>query len=285
MTRTDIPRSEVLSVEFDGHVATVWLDRPQQRNAFAPDFWEDLPNIMEALGDDVETRVIVIAAKGQSFTVGIDLKAFGPTFMNGGVDPELDPQPTSEVAKRRALYQGVKKLQKTFTAIAACPKPVIASVHGHCIGAGIDLITACDIRYASADAIFSVRETKIAMVADVGTVQRLPNIIDPGRVAEVVYTGKDFDATEAEKMGLVSRVFEDGDATYQAARELAGEIAANSPLAVQGAKAVLVAGEGRSVEENLDYIALWNAAFIQSNDFVEATMAFLQKRPPEFSGD
>ncbi len=285
MTRTDVPRSEVLSVELDGHIATVWLDRPQQRNAFAPDFWEDLPNIMEALGDDVETRVIVIAAKGQSFTVGIDLKAFGPTFMNGGVDPELDPQPTSEVAKRRALYQGVKKLQETFTAIAACPKPVIAAVHGHCIGAGIDLITACDIRYTSADAIFSVRETKIAMVADVGTIQRLPNIIDPGRVAEVVYTGKDFDATEAEKMGLVSRVFEDGDATYEAALELAGEIAANSPLAVQGAKAVLVAGEGRSVEENLDYIALWNAAFIQSNDFVEATMAFLQKRPPEFSGD
>jgi len=285
MTRSEMPESNILSVVFDGHIATVWLDRPEQRNAFAQEFWADLPEIMEALGDDTETRAVIIAAKGESFTVGIDLKAFGPMFMNGGVDPDLDPQPTSEVAKRRALYQGIKRLQRTFTAVAECPKPVIAAIHGHCIGAGIDLITACDIRYTSTDATFSVRETKIAMVADVGTVQRLPSIIDPGRVAEVVYTGRDFDATEAEKMGLVSRVFEGGDATYKAAFELASEIAANSPLAVQGAKAVLSAGEGRSVEENLDYIALWNAAFLQSNDFVEATMAFLQKRPPEFTGD
>jgi enoyl-CoA hydratase len=162
---------------------------------------------------------------------------------------------------------------------------VIAAVHGHCIGAGIDLITACDIRYSSADAIFSVRETKIAMVADVGTIQRLPQIIDPGRVAEVVYTGKDFAADEARDMGLVSRVFADADATYDAALDIAGDIAANSPLAVQGAKAVLSAGEGRSVEENLDYIALWNTAFLHSNDFVEATMAFLEKRPPDFTGE
>ena len=180
---------------------------------------------------------------------------------------------------------GIKKLQRTFSAIADCPKPVIAAIHGHCIGAGIDLITACDIRYASADATFSVRETKIAMVADVGTIQRLPAIVDPGAVAEIVFTGRDFDAQEAKDMRLVSRVFSDAESTYTAALALAGEIAANSPLAVQGAKAVLSAGEGRSAEENLDYVALWNAAFIQSNDFVEATMAFLQKRPPEFTGE
>ncbi len=285
MSRSTPPPSDVLTVEFDGHIATVWLDRPQMRNAFAQNFWADLPAIMETLGDDDETRVIIVAAKGPSFTVGIDLKAFGPMFMNGGVDPNMEPQPTSEVAKRRALYQGIKRLQRTFSSIADCPKPVIASVHGHCIGAGIDLITACDIRYSSADAVFSVRETKIAMVADVGTLQRLPSIIDPGRVAEIVYTGRDFGASEAQEMGLISRLCPDGESTYEAALELAREIAANSPLAVQGAKAVLAAGHGCSVEENLDYIALWNAAFIQSNDFVEATAAFLQKRPPEFTGD
>lgn len=285
MTRTEIPQSDVLEVEFDGHIATVWLDRPDKRNAFAQDFWADLPLVMDALGEDSGTRAIVIAARGESFTVGIDLKAFGPVFMNGGVDPDLDPQPSSDVAKRLALYQGVKKLQRTFTSVANCPKPVIAAVHGHCLGAGIDLITACDIRYTSTDATFSVRETKIAMVADVGTLQRLPSIVDPGRVAEIVYTGKDFGAEEAKEMGLVSRVFPDSGATYDAALALATEIAENSPLAVQGAKAVLTAGEGRSVDENLDYIALWNAAFIQSNDFVEATMAFLQKRSPEFTGE
>lgn len=285
MTRANIPQSDVLSVEFDGHVATVWLDRPEKRNAFARGFWTDLPDLMGALGQDDETRVIIIAARGESFTVGIDLKAFGPVFMNGGVDPNLSPMPRSDVGKRRAMYEGLKKMQRTFSSIADCPKPVIAAIHGHCIGAGIDLITACDIRYSSADATFSVRETRVAMVADVGTIQRLPRIIDPGRVAEVVYTGKDFGADEAKDMGLISRVFADAGATYRASLDVAGDIASNSPLAVQGAKAVLSAGEGRSVEENLDYIALWNAAFLHSNDFVEATMAFLEKRPPRFTGE
>ena len=283
--RSELPPSDVISVEVEGHVATVWLDRPEARNAFAPEFWEDFPKIIEALGDDPEVRAIIIAAKGPSFTAGIDLKAFGPAFMSGGADPSAPDQPTSEVAKRMALYRSIKTLQHTFTALAACPKPVIAAVHSHCIGAGVDLITACDIRYASEDAVFSVRETKIAMVADVGTLQRLPSIVDPGSLAEMVYTGRDYTANEAHTMGLVGRVYPDADAVHKAATELAHEIAANSPLAVQGAKAVLRAGEGRSVTENLDYIALWNSSFLASNDFIEATMAFLQKRPPEFTGE
>ncbi|MCL1597759.1 MAG: crotonase/enoyl-CoA hydratase family protein [Actinomycetia bacterium] len=285
MTRSSIPTSNVLTVEFDGHVATIWLDRPEKRNAFAPEFWNDLPGVMEALGDDDETRAIVIAAKGQSFTVGIDLKAFGPVFMSGGVDPDDPNPPTSDVGRRRALYQSVKRLQQTFTAIAECPKPVIAAIHGHCIGAGIDLITACDIRIATTDAIFSVRETKIAMVADVGTLQRLPRIINPGHVADVVFTGRDFTAQEATTMGLVTRVLSDVDALHKSAATIAAEIASNSPLAVQGAKAVLAAEAEMSIDEALDHIALWNAAFIQSNDFVEAVMAFMAKRPPEFTGE
>lgn len=285
MSRDSLPTSPVLSVEFDGHVATVWLDRPEARNAFAPEFWSDFPLIIDALGDDPETRAIVIAAKGPSFTAGIDLKAFGPAFMSGGADPGAGDQPTSEVAKRRRLYESIKRMQQTFTSVAECPKPVIAAVHSHCIGAGVDLITACDIRYASEDAVFSVRETRIAMVADVGTLQRLPNIVDPGSVAEMVYTGRDYSAAEAHAIGLVGRVYPDADAVYAAAVAVGHEIAANSPLAVQGAKAVLRAGEGRSVAENLDYIALWNTSFLASNDFIEATMAFLQKRDPEFKGE
>ena len=285
MSRDSLPTSPVLSVEFDGHVATVWLDRPEARNAFAPEFWSDFPLIIDALGDDPETRAIVIAAKGPSFTAGIDLKAFGPAFMSGGADPGAGDQPTSEVVKRRRLYESIKRMQQTFTSVAECPKPVIAAVHSHCIGAGVDLITACDIRYASEDAVFSVRETRIAMVADVGTLQRLPNIVDPGSVAEMVYTGRDYSAAEAHSIGLVGRVYPDADAVYAAAVAVGHEIAANSPLAVQGAKAVLRAGEGRSVAENLDYIALWNTSFLASNDFIEATMAFLQKRDPEFKGE
>ena len=285
MSRDALPQSDVVSVEFDDHIATVWLDREEVRNAMAPAFWAEFPLIIDALGADRQTRVIVVAAKGPSFTIGIDLKAFGPFFMGGGVDPSAEYQPKSEVGKRQALYESIKSMQRTFTSLAECPKPVIAAVHGHCIGAGIDLITACDIRYASSDVTFSVRETRIGMVADVGTLQRLPNIIDPGRVAEIVYTGKDFDPTEALEMGLISKVAEDAEAVLEAAYETARLIAANSPLAVQGSKEVLRNTEGRTVSEALDYMALWNSSFVMSNDFLEATMAFMQKRNPEFTGE
>jgi len=285
MDRSNIPESDVVSVEFDGYVATVWLDRAEQLNAFAPNFWQDFPRIMAALGDDPGTRAIVIAARGRSFSAGIDLVAFGPSFISGGADPTSDTSAGSQVAQRKALYQSIKKLQSTFTSIAECPKPVIAAIHGHCIGAGIDLITACDIRYAAQETIFSVRETKIAMVADVGTMQRLPNIINPGHVAEVVYTGKDFTTSEALEIGLVTRVALDSEAVVALAQSTARDIAENSPLAVQGSKAILASGEARSVEEALDYVALWNAAFIQSNDFTEAITAFTEKRPPRFTGE
>ena len=285
MAHTLVPQSDVITVEFRNHVAIVWLDRPEQRNAFAGEFWTDLPKIMEALDSYDETRVIVIAAKGQSFTVGIDLKAFGPTLLNGGIDPSAPEQPTSDIAKRRATYSMVKRLQTTFTSIADSSKPVIAAIHGHCIGAGVDLITACDIRYASHDAVFSVRETKLAIVADVGTLQRLPAIINPGHLAEMVYSGRDYTADEAAEIGLVTKVLPDAAGVLGAALETASEIATNSPLAVQGSKAVISGGEGRTVEEALDYVALWNTAFLQSNDLLEAVMAYTQKRPPEFTGE
>ncbi len=175
-------------------------------------------------------------------------------------------------------------MQRTFSSLAECPKPVIAAIHGYCIGAGVDLITACDIRYAAADAIFSIRETRLAMVADVGTLQRLPRIIDPGSVAELAYTGRDFDAGEASSLGLVTRLLPDADAVLAAAIETAEAIAANSPLAVQGTKTVLRAGDGRTVDEALDYVALWNAAFLHSNDLGEAMASFVAKRDPEFEG-
>ncbi len=273
---SDLPASEVISVEQNGHVATVWLDRPDKLNAMGHDFWVDLPAIVETLGADDNVRVIVVAGRGRAFTVGLDLMAFGPEFAN--------PAAAASVASRRELYAQIKRMQHTFSSLAECPKPVIAAVHGYCIGGGVDLITACDIRLCSADAVFSVRETKIAMVADVGTMQRLPRIIDPGAVAELVYTGRDFAADEAQGIGLVRRVLPDQEAMLKDAMALAEEIAANSPLAVQGSKAILRNTAGRTVDEQLDYMALWNAAFITSNDFAEAAQAFLEKRPPDFSG-
>jgi enoyl-CoA hydratase len=280
---TAFPESDVISIEIRGRVAILWLDRPGKRNAFAPEFWLDFPVMVEALGTDPGVRVVVVAARGPAFTVGLDLISFGPTMATGALDPAAGPPP-SPVAQRGRTYRLIKDMQHTFTALAACPKPVIAAVHGYCIGAGVDLITACDIRYAAADSVFSVRETKLAMVADVGTLQRLPTIVDPGRVAELAYTGRDFDASEAEAMSLVTKVLADHDATLAAALATAEDIAANSPLAVQGTKAVLRAGEVRSVGDALDHVALWNAAFLHSNDLGEAMTAFAEKRGPEFEG-
>lgn len=266
--------SDVITIERDGHIATAWLDRPDKLNAMNLDMWDALPRAMEAIGSDPDVRVAIIAGRGRAFTAGIDLEALAmvATGLEGN----------SEVAERQALYRLIKRLQHTMTSVADCPKPVIAAVHGPCLGAGVDLITACDIRLAAANAIFSVRETKLGMVADVGTMQRLPRVIPPGHVAELAYTGKDITADRARQIGLVNDVHDD---VHNAARELALEIAANSPLAVQGAKAVLRAGENRSIEEALDYMAVWNAAFLQSNDLQEAMVAHLEKRPPSFRGD
>ena len=272
-----------ISVERRGHVAIVWLDRPKKLNALAPQFWTDFPTVIESLGEDDEIRAIVVAAKGRAFTVGLDLEPFGPALVTGTMDADAEA-PASPVAQRRALLQLIKTLQHTISSVAECPKPVIAAVHGWCIGAGVDLITACDIRYAAANSTFSIRETRLAMVADVGTLQRLPRIIDPGSVAELAYTGRDFDVGEAASLGLVSKVLPDAEATLEAAIETAELIAANSPLAVQGTKAVLRAGDGRTVDEALDYVALWNAAFLQSEDLGEAVTAFMEKRDPKFLG-
>jgi Delta3,5-Delta2,4-dienoyl-CoA isomerase len=269
----------VLSVERDGHVAILWLDNPERRNAMGPPFWDELPARMEELSDDRDVRAVVIAARGPHFTIGLDLKAFGPTFAGG------DAEPASEASRRWRLRRTIQRMQGSITAVADCPKPVIAAVHGWCIGGGVDLITACDIRLAAADAQFSVRETKIAIVADVGTLQRLPGIVGSGHVAELAFTGKDVPAARAREIGLVNDVLPDSGALHDAARAMAAEIAANSPLAVQGTKAVLRAGRNRSVAEALDYVAVWNSAFLTSNDLGEAMTAFIEKRPPRYKGD
>lgn len=268
--------SEFYETEVDDGVATVWLNRPERLNAMNAPAWADLPPIMGGLSADDAVRVVVIAARGRAFTAGIDLNEMGPLI--------VEPGAGSTVEHRRRFLRKVKALQHTFSSLADCPKPVVAAVHGPCIGAGLDLITACDIRIASADAVFSLRETRLAMVADVGTLQRLPRIIGPGKVAELAYTGRDFTAEEALAMGLVNLVVDDREAAIGSAHEMARRIAANSPLAVQGAKAVLRASEGRSTEDGLDYVALWNTAFIHSEDVAEAVAAHLEGRDPEFEG-
>jgi enoyl-CoA hydratase len=275
-----VPATDVFSVERDGHVATIWLDSPERRNAMGRAFFDELPDHVAGLDDDPEVRVIVLAARGPAFTVGLDLKEMGGTIAGGGGDG----RPLSSAARNLRGYNELKRLQASFTRLADCRTPTIAATHGWCIGGGIDLITCCDIRVAAADTKFTVRETKIAIVADLGTLQRLPRVIARGHVAELAFTGKDIDAARAKEIGLVNEVFGDADATHAGARALAEEIAANSPLVVQGVKQVLRASDGRPVEEGLEYVAAWNSAFLASDDLVEAMGAFMEKRPPNFTG-
>lgn len=270
--------SEVLEIEVSGHVATLWLDREAKRNALGRDFWADLPRAADELAELDDLRAVVLAARGPHFTVGLDLKEMGGAL--GG-----SSTPTSPAVTNYRTYRNVRRMQDAITAIEKLPVPVISAIHGYCIGGGVDLICATDIRLASSDAVFSVREAKIAIVADMGTLQRLPRLIAPGHVAELAYTAKDIDAARAEEIGLVNHVHAgSADEVYQGALALAEEIAANPPLAVQGTKAVLAANEGRTIDQGLDFVAQWNAAYIQTNDLAEAMSAFLEKRPANFSG-
>lgn len=271
--------SPVITLDVEGHVATLWLDRPEARNALGSAFWRDLPLAAAAVAAHEDVRVLVIAAKGPHFTVGLDLKEFGGHFLSGDAT-------SSRASANARTYENVRAMQDSVTSIAKLAVPVIVAVHGYCIGGGIDLISACDIRVAASNATFSVRETKVAIVADLGTLQRLPRIVSAGHVAELTFSGKDIDAERACAIGLVNSLHgQSADEVYAAARELAEEIATNSPLVVRGTKAVLAANEGRSVDEGLDFVARWNTMYLASNDLREAMTAFIEKRPPVFRGD
>jgi enoyl-CoA hydratase len=269
-------QSEVLTIDRDGHVATLWLDRPEQRNAMGPAFWTDLPVAVAELDADPEVRAVVLAARGPHFTAGLDLAAMAGEVVG---DRALSP-----AARASRFLAAVTRLQRSITSVERCSKPVVAAVQGACVGGGVDLITACDLRLCSADATFSVRETRLAMVADVGTLQRLPRIVGRGHAAELALTGRDIGAERAREIGLVNDVLADAGSLAAAAAALAREIAACSPLAVQGTKHVLRACEDRTVDEGLDYVAVWNAAFLVSDDLEEAMSAFFERRPPSFTG-
>ena len=269
---------ESVTVEIADHIAQVTLIGPGKGNAMGPAFWAELPQVFAALDADPEVRAIVLTGSGKNFSYGLDLPAMG-----GMLSPMLAE---GALAKPRAdFHKHLKTMQQSITAVADCRTPVIASVHGWCIGGGVDLISAVDIRYASADAKFSVREVKLAIVADVGSLARLPLILNDGHLRELALTGKDIDAGRAEKIGLVNDVFPDADASLAAARATAGEIAANPPLVVAGVKDVLDEQRTAAVSASLRYVAAWNSAFLASKDLTEGITAMFEKRPPTFTGE
>lgn len=264
-------------VEKKPPVAWVYLNRPEKKNAMNPPAWKEAPAVFESLSNDPDVRVIIVAGKGPGFCAGIDLMS-----MVGEIPELLDPAQKGGV--KQQLIQKIYALQETMTCIENCRKPVIAAVHGHCIGAGLDMITACDIRLGSRDAVFSLREAAVGMVADVGVLQRLPHIVGQGITRELAYTAKNITADRAKEVRLLNEIFEDQEALMIGAEKMAMEIAGCSPLAVQASKDVLNYGVGKSMADGLKYVASVSTNMIPSDDLFEAVTAFTEKRKPEFTG-
>ncbi|EEF47416.1 delta(3,5)-Delta(2,4)-dienoyl-CoA isomerase, peroxisomal [Ricinus communis] len=256
-------------------VVHLYLNRPHQRNALSHDFFTELPNALSCLDQDPNVSVIILAGAGDHFCSGIDLKTF-----NSITEQTLsgDRGRANEKLRRQIKY-----LQEAITAIEKCRKPVIASIHGACIGGGVDIVTACDIRFCCQDSFFSVKEVDLGLTADLGTLQRLPSIIGFGNAMELALTGRRFSSHEAKEFGLVSRVFGSKEDLDEGVRLVAEGIAAKSPLAVTGTKAVLLRSRDLNTEQGLDYVATWNSAMLVSDDLKEAVKAQIQKRDAVFA--
>lgn len=270
--------SDVLSIEKQNAVAIVWLDREEKYNAMSSAVWLAIPQALEEIVSDSDLGAVVIAGRGKHFCVGVDLA-------ETAINPQKTAKADSQAKANLQQLEITSGFQKAISAVADCPLPVIGVIHGFCLGAGVDLITACDIRIASADAIFSVRETRIGLVADVGTLQRLPKILNAGHVAELAYTGKDIDAQRAEKIGLINDVYDTSELALQAGLAMANEIAANSPMAVRGTKFMLQQNENLTTEQSLMLNGMFTMmTSLQSNDLKEGIKAFTERRPPKFTG-
>ncbi|MFN3886575.1 MAG: crotonase/enoyl-CoA hydratase family protein [Aquabacterium sp.] len=269
------PTLETLRVTLADHIATVTLNRPDKANAMNWAMWQDIRSAMQWVDRTPEARVAIIEGEGRLFTSGIDLSMM--MGLQGQIKDNCDGR------MREKLRQLILELQDTLTSIERCRKPVIAAIHGGCIGGGVDLISCTDMRYCSADAYFTIKEIDIGMVADVGTLQRLPKLIgNQGIVREMAYTGRRVEAAEAREIGLVNRVFDSREALQAGVREVAAQVAAKSPLSIRGTKEMLNYSRDHSVADGLNHIATWNAAMLMSSDLTAAMMAGMAKQTPQF---
>jgi enoyl-CoA hydratase len=268
---------ECFDVEVTDGVAHLRLNRPDALNTMTPDFWRELPELLDEIDRNASARVVVLSSTGRHFSAGMDLAVF-----TGGSDLLTDPG-VSEAGRRRAhLFQTVLKLQDVFTKLEAIRQPVLAAVQGGCIGGAVDLVCAADMRYATADSFFCVQEINIGMTADVGTLQRLPKLIPEGVARELAYTGDRMPAERAKDVGLVNEVFADHDALIEGVLDIAARIAAHSPLAVWGTKEVVNFARDHTVADSLRYMAAWQSGMFQPGDMMEEFAAKAERRTPSF---
>ncbi|MFZ4690366.1 MAG: crotonase/enoyl-CoA hydratase family protein [Polymorphobacter sp.] len=255
-------------------IAQVTLNRPQALNTMNKEFWTEIIMVFAAIDADPSVRAVVLASTGKHFTAGLDLGWAATAGANDNADLGR---------ARESFRRHVKAMQESFNVVDRCRVPVIAVVQGGCIGGGVDLVTACDIRICTENAYFTIQEVNIAIVADVGTLQRIPHLLPQGLVRELAYTGRKFPATEARQYGFVNSVEEDHEAALAAAMVMARQIAAKSPLVITGIKQVLNTGRDQSIEQGLEYVALWNAGMLQGDDVPSAVRAQIAREQAVFA--
>ncbi|MCP4123609.1 MAG: crotonase/enoyl-CoA hydratase family protein [Bacteroidetes bacterium] len=261
-------------VTVEEYIASVAINRPEKVNALHDEAWMELQAIFESFNSNEDVRVVVLSGNGKHFCAGIDLQLLMSVQQVNSIK--------CEGRKREQIRGFIKKLQAPINAIEACSKPVIAAVHNGCIGGGVDIVTACDMRYCSDDAYFVIKELDMGMVADIGTLQRLPKVVPYGFAAEMAYTGRKVFGPEAKDKGLVNDSFSDKEAMMTSVMGLAKHIASKSPLSVRGTKEVLKYSRDHSVEDGLNYVSVWNSAYFLSDDLMEAFQATMQRRQAEF---
>jgi len=260
-------------VELEENVAHLRMCRPEALNSLSREFWSELPEIVRELDDEVRARVLVLSSTGRHFTAGLDFEL---------LSSELATDDGVAGRSRAGLREIILQLQESLSCLERVRMPVIAAVQGGCVGGGVDMITACDMRYCTEDAFFCIQEINIGITADVGTLQRLPKIIPAGVARELAYTGRRLPARRAKEIGLVNEVYPTQEAMLESVMETAREIAGHSPLAVWGSKEMLNYARDHSVEEALNYIAIWQAGMFQPQDVKEAFEARQEKRKPAF---
>ena len=275
MKAVELPNYETLRVCLEDHVAWVALNRPDKANAINEAMWREFQHCFEWLDEEPAVRVVVLCGEGKNFCAGIDLSLFSSLIP--AADDDRDPARRAEQFRRTVL-----ELQNNISAIERCRKPVIAAIHGNCIGGGVDLVSACDMRYCSGGARFSIKEIDLGIVADVGTLQRLPKLIPDGLCRELAYTGRVFEPDEAVRIGFCNQRFDSYQEMVEGVDAIARDIARKAPLAVRGCKQVMLYARDHSVADALQQVALWNAAMISEQDIRAAMSAAVNRDVGDF---
>jgi enoyl-CoA hydratase len=268
--------STCFKLSIENNVAHIVLNRPEAMNSMPRAFWNELPVMVNDINDNAKARVIVISSTGKHFTAGMDISVF--TDGNG-----VSASGADQYARAEAFRQFVLTLQGSFSCLDNARMPVIAAIQGGCIGGGVDMTSACDVRYCTEDAFFQIAEINIGMTADVGTFPRLCKLIPEGWVRELAYAGRRLPAAKAKEIGLVNETFATQDAMLAFVMELATEIAAKAPVAVAGSKRMINFARDHSIADSLDYIATWQAGMFAPPHMMEAFAAKAQKREANFA--